>query len=277
MIKIYISCRNRLGIFKKCIEALERHSSLPHQIYIFDNLTNYKIREHFEYAYNLYKNNLVSQYTFNTVDSTFNAFSKAIAINQFGQNHIQDPKWDKYDFLTILDSDIIVTPNWDKIVLNTWNDLKKLKLDKQIKIISQLPGGITNKKPLKDKVAGFDAKIGIRGGSGMWNVKPSFFQEVGFLDVKKLVGQNKKHDQLTWVLLEKINKGLPYILGLNHRLCIHCGKLAGSTCNVLTKYKNDRNKLDKIKFEEAEEKIDKLNFNQFMELIKNDKSLMNDW
>jgi len=276
MIKIFLSVRNRLAITKKCIEALERHSAIPHDIYIYDNCTNYRVREHFEFAYNLYKHGLVTQYIFNTQRSTFNAFSKAVASNQFGTNHMQDPKWKSCDFLTILDNDIIVLPGWDITINKAWKDVHKYGLDKQVRIIAQSPGGVKGKQ-YKDKIADVDARFGKLGGSGFWNVSTSFFRDIGYLDITKLVGHNKRHDQQYWALMERVNKGKPYIIGLNKKLCIHCGNIAGSVCNKLTKHRGQKNQLDSIKFEDAEKKIDEMSFGEFMKTIQNSSKLNNDW
>jgi len=277
MIKIFLSVRNRLAITKKAIEALERHSTIPHSIYIFDNCTNYRIREHWEFGYNLYKHGLVDQYTFNTERSTFNAFSKAVACNQFGQQHLMDPKWKKYDFITILDNDIIVLPNWDRIILDAWRDVHKYGLDDQIRIIGQIPGGIKSTKKTDKKFAGCNAVLGKLGGSAFWNISTNFFRDVGYLDIKKLIGYNKRHDQLYWNLLEKANKGKPYILGLDKKLCVHCGSMAGSVCNKLTKFRGQKDQLRKRKFEEADKKIDNMTFNEFLNLINNNQKMMKDW
>lgn len=277
MIKIFMTVRNRLAITKKAIEALERNSALPHDIYIYDNCTNYRIREHFEFAYNLYKHGLVAEYIFNTKRSTFDAFSKAVSCNQFGQQHMMDPKWKKYEFLTILDNDIIVLPGWDQVIKKAWQDVHKYKMGDQIKIIGQLPGGIKSGKNLDNKFAGCDAKAGKLGGSGFWNITTSFFRDVGYLDIRKLVGHNKRHDQEYWNLLERSNKGKPYVLGLHKKLCIHCGSIAGSICNRLTKNRGQKNQLEQIKFEDAEKKIDNMTFDEFMKTIEQNKRMSKDW
>jgi len=49
MIKICLTVRNRLALTKKCLLSLKKHSVVPHQIYVYDNLTNYKLDEHFEF------------------------------------------------------------------------------------------------------------------------------------------------------------------------------------------------------------------------------------
>jgi len=277
MIKIFMTVRNRLAITKKAIEALERNSAIPHNLYIYDNCTNYRIREHFEFAYNLYKHKIVSKYVFNTDGSTFNAFSKAVACNEFGYDHQQDPKWKSYEFITILDNDIIVLPGWDQLVKNAWQDIHKYGLDSQIKIVGQLPGGIKCSNKSDKKFGGCEAKIGKLGGSGFWNISTNFFRDVGYLDLNRLVGYDKRHDSEYWNLLERVNKGKPYIIGLNSKLCIHCGKIAGSVCNQLSRNRGQKDKINKIKFEEAEDKIEKMSFDEFMKVIKGDKNLMNNW
>jgi hypothetical protein len=279
MYKIFLTVRNRLAITTKCITSLKRFSELPHQIYVYDNSTNYKIQEHFMYFSLLYEKGLISQYTVNTKESTYGAFSKAAACNQFGLNHEQDPEKDKVDFLLILDNDmIIMQQGWDKIIKNAWDDIKRLKMD-TIKVVGQLPGGISKRNNVPVKISGFDAKTGINGGSGFWSVRSDFFRDVGYLDIKELVGFDKKHDQKYWIKLNNINKGKDYILGLDAKLVLHTGGIAGSLCNNLTKYRISAtiNKEDVIKFERQEEEIDALTFDQFYDKIKNDSIVANNW
>lgn len=278
MYKVMINCRNRLAITTKCITALTKHSVEKPEIYIYDNLTSHKINEHFMYWNLLYQKGIVQQITFNTKQSTFNAFSKAVSCNQFGYNHEQDPNKDSYDFLLFLDNDIIVTPGFDEILKNAWIDIKKNQM-KDIKVISQLPGGIKGKKEVKNKIAGLKAMSGTFGGSGLWCVKPNFFREIGYLDVNSLVNLHKKHDQNYWIKLGKSTNGRDYILGLDKKLGIHCGKISGSICNILTKNSKVKgsNVEELIKLDHAEKEIDSMNFDMFYEKIKNDKTLANDW
>ena len=275
MIKIFLSVRNRLAITKKCIYALKEHSTIKHKIYVYDNSTNYLLKEHFDYFYKLYEKKYISQITFTSEDSTFNAFSKASTGNFFGKQHEEDPKKDKYDFLVILDNDIVVTKNWDSILHKAWAYVAKNKLN-NIKVIGQLPGGIKNKIE-KHIIGDMHCRVGKLGGSGLWSVRTNFFQDIGFLNLKKLIGHNKKHDQMYWGLLERSTKGKPYILGLGDKLGIHCGKYAGSVCNKLTRIKNEKERNKAIQFKDAEEGIEKINFTDFYNEIYNDKKLMNDW
>ena len=87
MIKIFMSVRNRLAITKKAIEALILHSEIPHRIFVYDNATNYRLQDHFDFFHELYSRGLIAQITFTTVESTFNAFSKASTSNFFGLQH----------------------------------------------------------------------------------------------------------------------------------------------------------------------------------------------
>jgi len=279
MIKIIITVRNRLAITKKCIHAIKSHSTIPHQIYVYDNSTNYLLEEHFTYFMKLYRKKYISQVTFSHDDATFNAFSKAVSSNIFGSQHEFDPQKNNYDFLLLLDNDIIVTPGYDRKLKEAWTYVNKNKIT-NIKIIGQLPGGIkrTDKTPIKisNEIEGF---CGHLGGSGLWSFRPNFFTEVGYLDLRPLVNQTKRHDQSYWQILSKKNSGKPYIMGLNQKLGIHCGSIAGSVCNKLMKTPVARRgeNLEVIHFEDAEKKIDSMSFDEFYKSIENDKRLMGDW
>ncbi len=278
MIKIFLTVRNRLAITKKCIAAMQKHSTMPYQLFVYDNQTNHRLEEHFSYFSNLYKKGLITQVTFNTDASTFNAFSKAASCNMFGLLHQQDPEKDKYSFLLILDNDVILTPEWDRTLATAWKHVRKNKL-KNIKVIGQSPGGVKSKKTVININKDLVGRTGKLGGSGLWSVRPNFFEDVGLLDLARLVGHNKMHDQHYWRLLDVSTKGEPYILALHHKLGIHCGKMSGSVCNRLTrnKSKNEQQKLDLIKFVEAEKKIDSLTFDEFYKLIHSDRQLVSDW
>ena len=78
-------------------------------------------------------------------------------------------------------------------------------------------------------------------------------------------------------MLQQSSPGKPYIMGINQKLGVHCGKVAGSVCNRLTRNKNVKNKLDLIKFEEAEKNIDSKDFKTFYDTIINDKALIGNW
>lgn len=276
MVKIFISVRNRLAITKKCIEALILHSKIPHRIFVYDNATNHRLKDHFDFFHELYERGFISQITFTTEESTFRAFSKASTSNFFGLQHEQDPKKNKYTFLMILDNDIIVTPGWDTHLKEAWEYVKSKNLN-HIKVIGQLPGGIKSKVEKHRINENMVGAVGTLGGSGLWSVRPNFFQVVGYLNLSSLVGQDKKHDQQYWKLLQASSPGKPYIMGINKKLGIHCGRRAGSVCNRLTRNKHKKERLDLIKFEEAEKNIDSVDFKTFYASIINDRALITNW
>lgn len=276
MVKIFISVRNRLAITKKCIEALKRHSTIPHQIYVYDNSTNYLIAKHFAFFCEKYISREISQITFTTKASTFNAFSKASTFNFFGKQHQEDPNKNNYDFILCLDNDIIVMPEWDKYLKTAWEYIQTKKM-KNIKVIGQLPGGIKQVRSeivINDNMKG---KTGFLGGSGLWSMRSNFFEDVGTLDLTQLIKHDKKHDQNYWKLMQSKNGNDPYIMGINVKLGIHCGKVAGSVCNRLTHNRTNPKKEKLICFEQAEQKIDELSFDEFYKNIVNDTHLIKDW
>jgi hypothetical protein len=275
MIKIFISVRNRLEITKKCLEALKRHSTIPHQIYVYDNSTNYMVAKHFAYFCEQYIAGEIAQITFTTKGSTFNAFSKASTFNFFGRQHEEDPQKGSYNFLVCLDNDIIVTPDWDKNLQMAWDYVRDKKM-KHIKVIGQLPGGIKQIGE-KLKINGVHAKTGRLGGSGLWSMRNNFFSDVGTLTLGSLVKHDKKHDQHYWKVMQQATGNKPYIMGIGVKLGVHCGKMAGSICNRLTQNKNNPKREEMIKFVEAEKNIENHTFEEFYEKIVNDQSMIGNW
>lgn len=276
MIKIFLTVRNRLAITKKCIEAMRRHTTNPFQLFVYDNNSNYLVKEHFEYWQSLYEKKVLTQLMVTTEQSTFTAFSKAVASNLFGQQHELDPNKDKYDFLLMLDNDIILLPKWDEHVKHAWKVLFKTQMN-HIKIITQSPGGVKNKTDKIDLGKGNSGRVGKLGGSGLWCVRPTFFREVGFLNIGQLVGFDKRHDQLYWPMLDKAAQGKPYVLAINQKIGLHCGSIAGSVCNRLTRLKGDPNKEEKIKFEIQEDEIEKTSFDDFFQKIVQDPEFAKGW
>jgi len=273
--KIIINVRNRLGITKKCLESIIKHSVYQNEIYIYDNLTNYRLDEHFRFFQKLYQKNIIHQYTVNSDKSTFNAFSKVVALNQFGYNHMMDPNRHKYDFLLFLDNDMILTPEWDVYITEAWKIIKQQKL-KNIKIVTQYPGGLKGVTPTKFKIRNEFIYSGKLGGSGFWAVDTNFFQTVGFLDCKYFIGKNKKHDQMYWSKLNRSSANNDYIWAIQAKMAIHAGGIAGSVCNALTRNKDKKAGLEKVKFKEIDSKIESLSFDEFYTGIK-DKHKLYKW
>ena len=131
-----MTCRNRLAVTCKAITALKKHSVLPHQLFVYDNLTSYKVPEHFLYWAMLYEKGLITQVTFNTKESTFGAFSKATACNMFGLQHESDPQKDKYDFLVFIVK-IRINPTKGVKSLNLWDKINYASLLCYLRILAK--------------------------------------------------------------------------------------------------------------------------------------------
>ena len=262
MIKIGITVRNRLGITRKCIEALLQHSTIPHQIYIYDNLTDYKLENHFAFYNTLLRKKLIHQVTFNTAESCYGAFSKAISLNNFGWSHEQDPEKNKCELLVTLDNDVIVMPGWDQILRNSFIELDRRKIPHTYVITQYLGGAVKYGKWMEYDIAGYKAYHGKLGGSCLWASRSNFYEKVGLLDIKPLVGFNKKHDQHYWVKMENLSNGQPYIIGLDAPLLLRGGPIAGSVCNVIG-FSNNPHKLKQVQYQANDEYIESLNFNEF--------------
>jgi hypothetical protein len=223
------------------------------------------IDEHFKYFGELYKEGLISQVTFNTNASNNNAFGKASSLNCFGFNHQQDPKKGKYEWLLILDNDIIVVDGWDDVIRKAWEDVEKYKM-KKVKIIGQQPSGIKYGSRYEKSIAGHHAYFGQLGGSCFWNIRPNFYKEIGYLRLNDLQGVQKRHDQLYWRKLKAVTGG-PYILGIKTKLFHDCGGYAGSICNVVG-YGTTKQKLERIKYKERDKEIEAMSYKEFYEKIR---------
>jgi len=259
-----------------CILALLKHSQLPRQIYVYDNLTDVKTDQHFALWHKLYQKGLISQVTFTTKESTFGSFSKVVTSNLFAQQHSQDINKNSYDFLVLLDNDVIVTPGWDSVLRQAWGDVARYGL-KDVKIITQLPGGIKESKEISRNIAGVKSKIGKFGGSGLWCVRTDFFEKIGLLQVKNFIGSTKRYDQSYWYLTEVSTAGKPYILGLHRKLGIHCGSLSYSVCNILNSKRGQTSpNLEKVEGD-TDRYIEGLSFDEFYDAVSGDEVLTKEW
>jgi len=269
MYKIFFSVRNRLAITIKSLMALKKHSVLDHQIYVYDNLTTHRLDEHFMFWAEMFKSESISQITFTSKESTFNAFSKGTTSNLFGLQHEQDPKKRDFLFLVILDNDMIVTPGWDEQVYNVMTDIGRLGL-KNLKIMGQHHNGIQVGYKFPNNLGGSPAYSGKFGGSGFWVLRSDFFDDVGYLKLPQLVGLNKKHDQFYWKRFEIASGGKDYIVGSDYKYVYHCGKIAGSICNILTKHSSlsEEKKEELIKLNDKEKMIDAMSFDEFYDYIQ---------
>ena len=269
MIKICITVRNRLAVTKKCIESIHKHTTQPFQIYVYDNLTSHRFKDHIDYYTKQFRHNIISKFIINSDSSTYNCFSKVCAFNEFGFDHEQDPDKDGIDFLVLLDNDMILTPAWNEKAFAVINGLSN---HENIHIVTQCPGGVSDRKE-SITVNGIKCDVGVHGGSGFWILKPTFFREIGYLDCNLVKGLNKKHDQNYWRKIEKVTNGKKYALAIHHIMALHTGPVySGSVCNILTKDKMD---FKNIRLEEEDKNIENMDFDTFYNEIKDNERCQN--
>lgn len=232
---IHISARNRLGFTDKCLEALWAYTDtgkIDLRVFLFDNGTDKENQKKiFKYYTDMLSEGLIHTLIINSKDALHNAFGKAVSSNQFA--YLQKV-WPDADYMTILDNDVwIVDKTWTKKISSVFQAFgEDPDYADQIKVVSQAPGGICGEKEWLE-IEGMEVMLGVYGGSGFWNVRGNFFEDVGVLNLQDLVGHDKKHDQEYWKLCMKRTKNAKYVAGINHPMSIHAGD-GFSICNALT-------------------------------------------
>ena len=274
-ILVFLTVRNRLEITKKCVEALYKYTSRPVHLFVFDNLTQTRVDDHFNYFCDLYKQGKIKKYVVNTTESTCNCFSKATSWNEMGLFVETHPNKEMYDWILCIDNDmIIIEPGWDDIIKETMEVVEKKVPD--IMIYTQAPGGVSGTEitiPIKGKDV--SARIGVNGGSGFWNVPTDFFSKIGLLELEPLVNINKRHDLNLWEKLNEWSNGTPYTFAINLPLALHTGYYNGQDLSICKKTRN--NPSLNIDFEEFDTIVGNMNFEEFITWIKKDQEVFRKW
>lgn len=267
MIKILVTVRNRLAITKKCIESIKLNTTSSFQLFVYDNLSSYRFRQHIDYYVRMFQQGIITKFVINSKQSTFDCFSKVCSFNEFGFDHEQDPNKDDVDFLLLLDNDMILTPGWDKYALKAINHVKENMSN--IHIITQFPGGVTDRNVDElELIDNMKCQIGTNGGSGFWILRPTFFRDIGFLDCSLVQGLTKKHDQNYWEKISHKVRGKKFSLTIPKIMSLHTGSITGSICNQLTK---EPGNTDNIRFVDKDQEIDNMSFIDFYNQIKDRK------
>jgi len=246
MIRIMMSTRERPIYTLRCIEALEKFTSESFEIFLFDDRSQEKLPKRYELYSQLVKQNRISFLGVLPPQSevSHNVFGKAYFWNLFGfmstyeQNTFAE-SFRKFDWLMLIDNDIFVRKQgWEQDLIHCWKLIDEHPdFSKTVKVVTQAPGGVMGEKLDMELAPGWKVRIGCYGGSGFWLLKPNYFMEVGLLPLQYLVGQNKKHDQLSWSVLEKQTQSQRYICGVWKQLALHVGH-DHSVCNYLTTGQN---------------------------------------
>jgi hypothetical protein len=246
MIRIMMSTRERPYYTLKCIEALEMFTKSPFEIFLFDDRSQEKLSRRYELYSKLVKQNRIAYLGILPPKSqvSHNVFGKAWAWNLFGflstyrQNTFSE-SMRYFDWLMLIDNDILVRKQgWDEDMIHTWSLIDQhSELSKTVKVVTQAPGGIMGEKLEMELAEGWKVRVGCYGGSGFWLLKPNYFMDIGLLPLEYLIGQNKKHDQLSWAVHEQRTQSQRYIVGVWKPLALHVGH-DHSVCNYLTTGQN---------------------------------------
>lgn len=270
-IAVMITVRNRLALTKKCIQTLYKSTRRPIHLFVYDNCTSYKIKEHFDYFSELYETGVLQKYVVNTFESTYNAFSKVVAFNEFGRTILENPIANRYEFLVLLDNDMMmVKDNWDDIIIDMWRGIdSEEELRDMIHIVTQWPNGCTSAQTGEFHIGdeNYKLQLGYTSGSCFWCFRDSFFKKVGFLNPNNVVGQNKKHDQLYWHKMRAINNHKPYILAVEEDLVVTYDNYKDINLSICDPSQFDPQK--EITFKEVDDTIDKMPYDSFMNLLRN--------
>lgn len=266
-IAIFLSVRNRLAVTKKCIEALYKYTTCPFHLYVYDNCTTYKVAEHFKYFGDLYVENKITKYTVNTLESTYYAFSKAVAFNDFGHTIQQNPIKNRYDYYVCLDNDIIIRKEgWNDVFKDLWKAVACTEELDSIRVLAQFPGGTTVHQ--KGTIDDYKVNLGFASGSGFWAIRSDFFDTIGFLNLAELVGHNKKHDQLYWKKMRAYNSNAPYVLAVEELLAVHFDNYKDyNSLSICLPTQDDPSMT--VVHEDVEEEIAAMTFEDF-EILLND-------
>ena len=227
--------RNRLQMTKYTLEQLFRSVNFNNwelEIFLYDNLSEFDMEERAQYYGKLLRERWLTQVTFNTKGSTDNAFSKAAANNQFADFHMNSLDKRSIRYLIMMDNDMLCLPGWLEQFDKAWKDVRSdPKLKKEISIVTQHPGGVMGRK--RFSINGTEYTRGTSGGSGLWIVKNDFYDRIGKLNLAKLVGKNKAHDQHYWYRIQRKTGVYNYAVTVFCQKVLHLGGICGSVCNSL--------------------------------------------
>lgn len=234
-VRVMFTVRNRFAMTKYTLENLFRSvdkNTWKLEVFLYDNLSEFDMEERAVHYIRLLESNKLAQVTFNTKDSTNNAFSKAASNNQFADFHMNSLDRKEIRYVVMMDNDMLCLPGWLDLFDKAWRDIDSVdNLKNEISVVTQHPGGVVGKVPVK--INGTEYKRGTSGGSGFWVVKSNFFNKVGKLDLNSLVGRNKGHDQRYWYKIQKKTGVYKYIMTVPCQKILHLGGICGSVCNVL--------------------------------------------
>ena len=259
-LSVLLTSRDRPILTQKCIESINKTSSLFKEIniYVFDNLSNPN-EERLGLFSKLLKEEKIKYYSYDTSASLCDCFGKAIAYNRWIGMMKMEHDIRKIsnsnslkDYYILIDNDMILGPEWDKFFITANDEL--LSKEPDTHYLVKFPCGLTNtylKRPTTNKYR-FTTPDNIEfdvistcwgGGSGFWFMNyeqlcKTEWESKYFANTYK---QFKRHDITSWFRIkDKYKRFINFVSGIkspdDKPLVLHIGEvLKCSMCNVLTK------------------------------------------
>lgn len=295
-LNVMIPCRDRLNMTQKTIESIHKNSTLFQNIHIycFDNLSELS-SERLGVFQDLLKRKLISYYSYDTTESLYNCFGKAVSFQRWLQmmiaempileaakRNVREVALPENSYYMLLDNDMILCDRWDEYFVSAANQCKD-----SVHFLVKWPGGCPGSKTRmleRSKVVNqfseneqFEiVSDDIGGASGLWfmtrKMLPKLLWEMK--DVAVTYGRFKKHDSTAWGVICKRNSGkrLKYVARvvppdvLNYPLALHLGGVVGSMCNSLTSNSFTENS---EKFQQSDDDIKNLSVDELISRYKN--------
>lgn len=291
ILKVMIPCRDRSILTKKCIESIHENTKRfdEIQIYCFDNLSSLESGR-FSMFENLLKRNLISFYSYDTMNSLNDCFGKSVAYKRWLDMINNDLKVnatvkikDREHYYMLLDNDMIVCPKWDDYFISALSGEKPTTY-----FLVKYPGGTSKQKNLEKKTKvknvfnskeEIDIQYGLGGGgSGFWFMNESMMKKQlcrwTSIEVAQTHKLYKRHDSTMWrSIIKTTGVGSSYFIRViapdpKYPLVLHLGSVFGSMCNSLMK---EQYKREQIKFEADEQQLKNLDVSQIIEKFNKDK------
>jgi len=260
---ICMPIRDRKHLTIKAIESIWKNTTKVAKkninIYAFDNKSDLS-DERAAMFYNLLKQDKIKYYSYDTSESTYNCFGKAVTFQRWIKMMITErnmystisPGLDGYrTFYVLMDNDMLLGPGWDEYFISAAEQVERIQPDTHMLIKS--PGGVPEscrqdpQYKIKNVFDGSDISIqpGIGGGgSGFWFMTYNMLNKVMWddRDLKYTFNVDKRHDSTTWRLIHDKNGICKYNAAVvppseDNPLVLHLGGRIGSICNQLVKGK----------------------------------------
>lgn len=269
-LSVFIPCRDRIILTKKCIDSIWKNSGIFDKIniYVFDNMSEFS-KERFEYFSGLLESKRICYYSYDTRDSLTNCFGKAVCWNRWinmmerSRDTIQCIPNNRFkadeDYYLLIDNDfVIVDDRWGEYFVSAAKQTHVACKDTHFLVPS--PGGVPERYRGEDKPEYtfknlFNEKETLKvkmanggGSSGFWFLDHKMLLKMKWdsLAFTRVYSHEKRHDTETWNLIRRKKGSILYVGGVHSTptspIALHLGSVCGSVCNQLSKNNYEESK-----------------------------------